>query len=60
MQHDIFRHPAGEVADRDADQRDIGQGGIGHQRIDAGAEIEDDAQVRKAASSPGVGFQTAA
>ena len=48
MQHDIFRHPLGEVGDRDAHQRHVGQGAIRHQRIDAGAEIEDDAQIREA------------
>jgi len=47
VQHDIFRHAAGEVVDRDANQRHFRQGRIRHQRIDAGAEIEDDAQVRK-------------
>ncbi len=47
VEHDIFRHPLGEVGDRDAHQRHVGQGRIRHQRIDAGAEIEDDAQVRE-------------
>ena len=47
VKHDIFRHAAGEVADRDADQRHFRQRGIGHQRVDAGAEVENDAQVRK-------------
>jgi hypothetical protein len=47
MKHDIFGHAAGEIADRDANQRHPGQAGIRHQRVDAGAQIEDHAQVRK-------------
>ena len=47
MQHDIFGHAAGEIADRDANQRHLRQARIRHQRVDAGAEIEDHAQVRK-------------
>ena len=47
VQHDIFRHALGEVGDRDAHQRHVGQRAVRHQRIDAGAEIEDDAQIWK-------------
>ena len=47
MQHDIFGHPAGEIADRDANQRHFRQARVGHQRIDAGAEIENHPQIRK-------------
>ena len=47
MQHDIFGHPLGEVVDGDADQRHIGQRAVRHQRIDAGAEIEDHPQIGK-------------
>ena len=47
VKHDIFRHATGEIADRDANQRHFRQAGIGHQRIDAGAQIENHAQVRK-------------
>ena len=47
MQHDIFRHPSGEVADRDANQRHFWKARISHQRIDAGTQVEDHAQVRK-------------
>jgi len=32
---------------RNANQRHLRQAGIGHQRIDAGAQVEDDAQIRK-------------
>jgi hypothetical protein len=45
MQHDIFGHPRGEIGDSDAHQRHVGQGAVGHQRIDAGAEIEDHTQI---------------
>ena len=48
MQHDIFGHPVGEVGNRNPHQRHIGQRAIRHQRIDAGAEVEDDAQIGKA------------
>ena len=47
MQHDIFRHPMGEVADRDANQRHFRQRRIRHQRVDARAQVENDAQVRE-------------
>jgi hypothetical protein len=45
VEHDIFAHAAGEIGDCDPDQRHRRQGGVHHQRIDAGAEIEDDAQI---------------
>ena len=47
VQHDIFRHPPGEVADRDADQRHPRQGRIRHQRVDPRAEIENHLKVRE-------------
>jgi hypothetical protein len=47
VKHDIFGHPIGEVADRNANQRHFRQARVGHQRIDTGAEVENDAQVRK-------------
>jgi hypothetical protein len=47
MQHDIFGHPAGEVVDCHPHQRHVGQGAIRHQRIDAGAEVEDHLQIGK-------------
>ena len=46
VQHDIFRHPIGKIADRDANQRHFRQCDVGHQRIDAGAQIENHAKVR--------------
>ena len=47
VQHDIFRHATGEIVDRDAHQWHLRQGPIGHERIDAGAEVEDHLQIRK-------------
>ena len=47
MQHDVLRHACGEIAHRDTNQRHVGQTEVGHQRIDACAKIENDAQVRK-------------
>ena len=47
VQHDIFRHACGEIADRHPNQRHLRQAGIGDQRVDAGAEVENDAQIRK-------------
>lgn len=45
VQHDIFGHAAGQIGHGDADQRHIWQALVRHQRIDAGAEIEDRAQI---------------
>jgi hypothetical protein len=47
VEHDIFRHPAGEIADRNANQRHLRQARIGHQRVDAGAQVENHAKVSK-------------
>src|ERR1700676_5722210 len=47
VKHDIFRHPLGEVADRNPNQRHFWQARIRHQRIDAGAQIENHPQVGK-------------
>ncbi|MEY9552404.1 hypothetical protein ABIF67_006469 [Bradyrhizobium japonicum] len=45
MQHDIFGHAIGEIRHGDAHQRHVGQALVGHQRIDAGAQIEDRTQI---------------
>jgi hypothetical protein len=47
VKHDIFRHAIGEIFDRHANQRHFRQAGIGHQRIDARTQVENDAQVWK-------------
>ena len=47
MQHDIFGHACGEIADRHPNQRHPRQAGIGGQRVDTGTEIENDAQIWK-------------
>ena len=52
VQHDVFGHPFGEIVDRDAHQRHVGQRLVRHQRIDAGAEVEDDAQVGEGGEFP--------
>ena len=56
MEHDVFRHPCCQVGDRNAHQRHLRQACIGHQRINAGSEIEDDAQVRKCCQFPRSGL----
>ena len=52
VQHDVFRHAFGQIVDRDAHQRHVGQRLVRHQGIDTGAEIEDDAQVGEGGKFP--------
>src|SRR3984893_6757109 len=47
VKDDIFGHPAGKIADRNADQRHLRQAAIRHQRVDARAQVEDRAQAWK-------------
>jgi hypothetical protein len=56
VQHDVFRHPFGEVVDRNPHQRHIGQRAIRHQGVDARAEIEDDTQIGEGGEFPRVRF----
>ena len=52
MQHDVLGHAVGEIGDRHPYQRHVGQRLVRHQRIDAGPEVEDHAQIGKLRKLP--------
>src|ERR1700733_6419811 len=52
MEHHIFGHACGQIGDSHPNDRYFRQAGIDHQSVDAGAQVENDAQIRKCRELP--------